>query len=1400
MKLFNSVIDDENYEAFRSRFPGEAYLLLACHAAFPVALTSDLLYKLWLNFKQYEDGRSMNIPVEAVGLLLNSSICHPVGSGIYKMSEGIQSYLQHRLQVHPKLGLARTERLARFLKAYLTNCKERLPNAAFAAAQDWRADFFLNPEYTARRLLQALAKGVEDESLTGEVDMYLSWCEGWQRPQTEEGVDSLQLAQRLATGVRAFQKGDHASAETQLSTILPYINVQAEHQGNVFTTKLPEKVLQFLQTIDAAEELEPADFLAFQQRYEYGPSDLIAQGGQAKIYKAYDKEEERLVAIKTAPKPPEEREHFSVYQEFKRAMAFPPHPSIPAYYDVYRLKTRNAVFDFGVMELVYEDGQNLASIDAPWGYLPYGMEALKSLLRGILKGLQHLHENGLIHGDLTLSNIRTSLKDTPAAPKIIDFGVSQNVSLAQASNLARAGTHGYMAPELLRPGQNMAITIASDLWSFGICLYRLLVGRTPFGATDDPTYQGPGPGFSELMPSAITERVLNNPIPREIETIPQPFQKMIRSCLIKDISIRSARVQSAGDLLEMLEKKEEPVSSIQNILDFNRRYDYDPNISLNIRGQGKVFKGRDNEEQIDVAIKRSESPDKKLDLYSVYREFIRAMKIPSHPNLPRYFGAYRLKTDMGMFDFGVMELIEGSKSLDDFMKELPTEGEIKHVIIGILKGLGHLHQNKIIHRDIKPNNILIDESERLRTPKIIDFGISKELRRVETVFSMVVGTVEYMAPEQLNPPKDMPIHPNTDLWAFGVILYRIFLNSMPFGTVEEGRNMREEIHDNILSAEIPADISKIPEPYQTIVRACLVKDVKKRFQTAQEIIDILEGYEDKSSTISNYTEFHERYEYDVNRPLREISMGRIYQAYDKQKAEFVAIKRAEKPKWMRERYSVYQEFLQAREVPPHPNLVQYFNAYRFETDFGVFDYGIMELIGNGQNLEDIIGKRSLSASQIKSLFIGIVEGLQHLHAHNIILRNLKPTKVLVDDTASVPVAKLIDFGISKELEHGDTIASMITPASTYLAPEQINFQRRLGIRNNVDFWALGVIIYELFTDDLPFGEPDDVLSNGEVAERILEGILPAKVNTIPEPYQTIIKDCLVIDPLIRVPEASEILGYLKPTDEAFHAFCQRYNFNPDTPLASAAETAIYNVVDDRGRKAVIEQRHKPLRIYDKYSLYQEYKSAAELPPHRNLLRYLAAERIPSTKGYFDFGIRESLEDAKDLQTYLATDNASGNLLKMFKGILNGLGFLHDHKIIHQGLSPQNILISRRTGGLFSSLLNSEKVTPKIKGYGLSRDITYRKEISPPNPYLAPEQAEGSKKQSILPNADLWAFGVIMYEGLTGELPVTNEHRLKKESKVRMAQLEAPYRNILQACLVEDPLRRVWSVEELLAFF
>jgi serine/threonine protein kinase len=282
--------------------------------------------------------------------------------------------------------------------------------------------------------------------------------------------------------------------------------------------------------------------------------------------------------------------------------------------------------------------------------------------------------------------------------------------------------------------------------------------------------------------------------------------------------------------------------NIENYFDFKKRYSFDADEPLREGGQAYVYKAKDRGNyNITVAIKRAQKPEKAKEKYSVLKEFERAMEIPRHPNLAKYYNVYRLKTEMGVFDFGVMEFVGvNGENLDDFMATFPSEEKIHKVLIGLLKGIRHLHKNNIIHRDLKPGNVLVESVQNNPTPKIIDFGISKDLGGRDTVASAIVGTIEYMAPEQINLRKGQILRYNTDIWAFGVIAYRMLRSNMPFGTVEEG-NERTEIQNRIMDAKVPDDIHEIASPYKEVIQKCLVKDPQHRFQSVDEILDILEG-------------------------------------------------------------------------------------------------------------------------------------------------------------------------------------------------------------------------------------------------------------------------------------------------------------------------------------------------------------------------------------------------------------------------------------------------------------------------------------------------------------------------------------------------------------------------------
>ncbi|MEZ5022602.1 MAG: protein kinase [Chitinophagales bacterium] len=131
-------------------------------------------------------------------------------------------------------------------------------------------------------------------------------------------------------------------------------------------------------------------------------------------------------------------------------------------------------------------------------------------------------------------------------------------------------------------------------------------------------------------------------------------------------------------------------------------------------------------------------------------------------------------------------------------------------------------------------------------PKIADFGISKNALGDNTNDSTkLIGTVEYMAPEQFNPKfaiENKP-HYNLDLWALGVMLFELLSGQPPFGKRSQTTHSEQIMH-NICYEQIPNKFENIDEPFRTVLNRCLVKDANKRARSASELIDIIINYKD----------------------------------------------------------------------------------------------------------------------------------------------------------------------------------------------------------------------------------------------------------------------------------------------------------------------------------------------------------------------------------------------------------------------------------------------------------------------------------------------------------------------------------------------------------------------------
>ncbi len=287
-------------------------------------------------------------------------------------------------------------------------------------------------------------------------------------------------------------------------------------------------------------------------------------------------------------------------------------------------------------------------------------------------------------------------------------------------------------------------------------------------------------------------------------------------------------------------------SSFTTYSDFRQRYPIqfgDDALWLGSGTYGKVMKVEDQVDTDWVAIKISEC--RHDDAKSLKAEVELARKVPRHANIARYDACYRLQTEMGLSDFAIMKYYPDGNLADLMKSRSLSEAELRELIRGILEGLTLLHRQRIVHRDFKPANILISRDNRGRLiPKIADFGLSKlvteeEVDSSDFDLSDGRGTPAYKAPEQIT---GGTVSFNLDLWAFGVILYEMVTGEKPFsvGAQSGEPTQRRAMESKIASVQLPKRLDTVAEPFQSMIRRCLVKDIRERVRKPEELLALLE--------------------------------------------------------------------------------------------------------------------------------------------------------------------------------------------------------------------------------------------------------------------------------------------------------------------------------------------------------------------------------------------------------------------------------------------------------------------------------------------------------------------------------------------------------------------------------
>ena len=253
---------------------------------------------------------------------------------------------------------------------------------------------------------------------------------------------------------------------------------------------------------------------------------------------------------------------------------------------------------------------------------------------------------------------------------------------------------------------------------------------------------------------------------------------------------------------------------------------------LGMGGMGAVYRVHDEELDRDVALKliRSDIADNPEALERFKREIQLSSKV-THKNVLRVY-------DLGASDgikFLTMQFVEGV----DLSTILKREGRLPnlrliHVFRQILEGLRAAHDQGVVHRDLKPQNIMLDASDNVF---ITDFGLAKSIEQSGmTQTGAIVGTPYYMSPEQV---KGAKIDHRSDIYSVGVILYEMSTARLPF----TGSTPYEVMAQRLQRAPQPAGELNpdLPAYLRKILERCMAKDPDTRYASVEEILRDLDS-------------------------------------------------------------------------------------------------------------------------------------------------------------------------------------------------------------------------------------------------------------------------------------------------------------------------------------------------------------------------------------------------------------------------------------------------------------------------------------------------------------------------------------------------------------------------------
>jgi len=482
-------------------------------------------------------------------------------------------------------------------------------------------------------------------------------------------------------------------------------------------------------------------------------------------------------------------------------------------------------------------GQDLAQLlDEEY---PRGMtvEEALPLLLGILRAVAVLHEQGVIHRDIKPANIFIESQDGKERNvRILDFGVAKalNDTVATLGATIPRGTQQYMAPEQYKPIPDPA-TPANDVFAIGLVAYEMILGRQPIPIAD---YQDRIASGREL-PS-----LQEHPKGKDAGVNEALAEQLLRAVRFDP----AKRFSNAGEMLEHLERAVlfDPSNLSPGTIIDNTYRVIEP---LAAGGMGAVYRVKNihrpiSEPQLLKVLVYPDGPHGRMGdkLRQRFRLECEALHGLEHEAIPRIYE----NSSHGDYPFLVMAEAKGATFNRSFHELLERGGwgAVFAVAQQVASALDAAHERKLIHRDIKPLNIIIDAEGQRAT--VLDFGIVRMQDSYLTAEGMRIGSPGFSAPEQLS---GNPVTAS-DQWAFAACFYFMLTAMRPgardgeegrAGHRELGNTIDQRIYDNsIVPLRDVKTIVAVPDSVVDAITKALAYEPEDRFASVTEFVRAME--------------------------------------------------------------------------------------------------------------------------------------------------------------------------------------------------------------------------------------------------------------------------------------------------------------------------------------------------------------------------------------------------------------------------------------------------------------------------------------------------------------------------------------------------------------------------------